>query len=77
MTPTTDKMQVSQQEQMTNLKSRLESLNSNIIQVEQFLSAKPNHKPTINRYNILCHSKSEILTKIRKLQIKQKLNPTP
>lgn len=60
------------QEQLTELESKLQSLNSQIIQAETFLAAKPDQIPTISRYNLLCHSKSEILTKIRKLKEKMK-----
>ena len=81
MTPTLDKMQVSFQEKMTELQSKLQSLNSQIIQAELFLSANPNqvylgmtpqNQPTWNRYNLLCHNRSEILTKIRKLKERMK-----
>lgn len=59
-----------QQEQLTDLQAKLKRLNTHITQTEQFLAANPNHQPTLNRHNILCHDKSETLTKIRRLEEK-------
>lgn len=50
--------------QMTELESRLRLLSSRILEAERFLFAHPGGEPTISRYNILCHSRSEVLTKI-------------
>jgi hypothetical protein len=72
MTPTTDKMQFALKEQMVELQAKFKSLHSQIVQAEQFLFAHPESKSTMNRYNILCHNKSETLTKIRKLKERMK-----
>ena len=56
------------EEQMPGLQRRLELLESRIAEAEQILSARPWHGPTLSRYNILCHSRSEVKTKIRKLK---------
>jgi len=72
MTPTLDKMQVSFQEQMIELQTKFKSLHSQIVQAEQFLFAHPESKATLNRYNLLCHNKSETLTKIGKLKERMK-----
>lgn len=64
--------EISQQEKMTELESKLKSLNSQILQAETFLSANPDHIPAISRYNLLCHNKSEILTKVRRLKERMK-----
>ena len=61
---------INQQEKLLELQSKLKLLNNYIIQTEQFLSANPNHQPTLNRHNLLCHDKSETLTKIRILKRK-------
>ena len=58
------------QEQMARLESRLSSLESQIQEAEVFLSARPGHKPTVSRYNTMCHGRSEVLTKIRRLKEK-------
>ena len=75
MTPTTDKMQISLQEQLFELQMYLKTLEANINVADQFLAAKPGHKPTVNRYNLLCHNRSETLTKIRKLKERMKTQP--
>ena len=68
MTPTLNKMQVSFQEKMTELQSKLKKLEADISQAEQFILANPGHKLAMSRYNLLYHSRSETLTKIRKLK---------
>ena len=82
MTPTLNKMQLSFQEKMTELQSKLKKLDSQIVKAELFLSANPNqvylgmtkkYQPSWNCYNLLCHNRSEILTKIRKLKERMKL----
>ena len=81
MTPTLDKMQIALQEQMTELERKLEKLESDISRTELFLAANPyqlylgmtvKFQPSRNRYNILCHNRSETLTKIRKLKERMK-----
>ena len=67
MTPALDK-KITFREQMAELQSRLRSLDFRIVGAERFLSARPGYGPTISRYNLLCHSRSEVLTKIRKLK---------
>ena len=56
------------EEQMAGLESRLRLLNSRIVEAERFIFARPGHQATISRYNILCHNRSEVLTKIRVLK---------
>ena len=73
MNPTLNRKQINIQEKLTELQAKLQSLNLNIQETEVFLFVQPKHKPTLSRYNILQHSKSEILTKIRKL--KEKIIP--
>jgi len=73
MKPTLDKMQFILQEQLTALESVLLSLNLTIQETEVFLFSQPKHELTMSRYNALQHSKSETLTKIRKL--KEKIAP--
>ena len=81
MTPTDDKMQHSFKEQMIELQSKLSLLNSQISQAELVLCSNPNqpylgmtlnNQPTRNRYNMLCHNKSETMTKIRRLKERMK-----
>lgn len=67
MTPAPDK-KITFQERMVPLQRRLRSLESRILEAEGLLSARPGRQPTINRYNILCHDRSEVKTKIRKLK---------
>ena len=67
MTHSIDK-QITFHEQMADLQSKLDKLLFNITGVEQHLSANPEHRPTLSRYNLLCHNRSEVLTKIRKLK---------
>lgn len=62
--------QITQREQMAELQRELEKLKISIAQADRFLAAKPGHESTTNRYNILQHNRSEILTKIRKLKEK-------
>lgn len=69
-TPQRVDKQITFQEQMVELHSRLKSLDSRIVEAETFLSARLGHNPTINRYNLLCHDRSEVLTKIRMLKEK-------
>ena len=71
MTHSLDK-QITFREQMAELQSRLKSLDFRIVGAERFLSARPGHTPTISRYNLLCHSRSEVLTKIRRLKERMK-----
>ena len=61
---------IARQEQLTSLQIKLSRLNTHITRTELFLSAQPNHQPTLNRYNILQHDKSKTLTKIRRLKKK-------
>jgi hypothetical protein len=70
---TTDKTQIGLKEKMAELQAKFKSLHSQIVQAEQFLFAHPESNSTMNRYNILCHNKSEVMTKIRKL--KEKIQP--
>lgn len=69
MTSTPDK-RITYGEQLMELETRLEFLEFRIAGAEHFLSARPGHQPTVSRYNILCHSRSEVKTKIRKLKEK-------
>lgn len=55
-------------EQMVELHRRLKSLDSRISEAERFLLARPGHAPTVSRYNLYCHGRSEVLGKIRKLK---------
>jgi hypothetical protein len=59
---------ITHQEQMAELQLKLESTEFSIFQAERFLSAHPSHEPTLSRYNILCHSRSEVKAKIRRLR---------
>ena len=64
--------QITFRERMSTLVTERDHLESRIREVERFLNTLPvvtqDHKPTLNRYNLLCHNKSEVLTKIRKLK---------
>ena len=68
MTPTLDKMQTAFKEKMNELQANLDKLKINISEAGFHLLANPGHKPTLSRYNLLCHNRSETLTKIRKLK---------
>ena len=67
MAPNLDK-RITFREQMVELQSRLKSLEPRIVEAERFLSARPGHQPTLSRYNVLRHSRSEVLGKIRRLK---------
>lgn len=70
----TTKMQFGLKEQMVGLQRELEKLDFNISAAELFLSTViDNHKPTLNHHNVLCHNRSETMTKIRKLKERMKL----
>ena len=75
MTPTLDKMQTAFKEQMAILQANLDKLKINISEAEYYISANPDFKPTLNRYNLMCHNRSETLTKIRKLKERMKTQP--